>query len=97
MRILAYDIRAIEKPVLEQYNIEQTDLDTLLAASDFISLNCDLNESSYHILSYEAFTKMKNSAIVINTARGSVIDEEALVESLEKGEIGGCALDVFEK
>ena len=97
MRILTYDVKAREPPVLEQYCIEQTSLDALLETADFISLNCDLNESSYHILSHEAFRKMKRTAIVINTARGPVIDEAALVAALKGKLIGGCALDVFEQ
>lgn len=96
MKILTYDIKGIEPSILEQYGIVQTSLDTLLESADFVSLNCDLNEASYHILSYEAFRKMKRTAVVINTARGPVIDEVALVDALNRKLIGGCALDVFE-
>ena len=96
MRILACDIKEIPKTILEQYDIVQVDLDTLLREADFISTNCDLNDSSYHILSDEEFEKMKNSAIVINTARGSVVDERALIKALKEKEIAGCGLDVFE-
>lgn len=96
MRILVYDIREIPKFVKEQYRIEQVDLDTLLREADFVSTNCDLNETSYHILSTEEFKKMKDTAIVINTARGSIIDEKALVAALQNGEIAGCGLDVYE-
>lgn len=96
MRILAYDIKAIPKPILEQYNIEQVDLDTLLKEADFISTNCDLNDSSFHILSYDEFNKMKNTAVVINTARGQVVDEIALINALKDKKIAGCGLDVFE-
>ena len=96
MRILAYDIKEIPKPIIEQYGIEQTDLDTLLKESDFISANCDLNDTSYHILSGDAFNKMKPTAVVINTARGAVVDEASLIEALENGKIAGCALDVYE-
>ena len=96
MKIYACDIRELPKPILEQYNIEQVDLDTLLRESDFVSTNCDLNNSSYHILSDDAFKKMKSTAVVINTARGPVVDEQALIRALEAGEIRGCGLDVFE-
>jgi len=96
MRILAYDIKEIPKPIMEQYNIEQVDLDTLLKESDFISANCDLNDSSFHILSFAEFDKMKNTAVVINTARGSIVDEVALIKALENRKIAGCGLDVFE-
>ena len=97
MRILVYDIRKIPAAITEQYRIEQVDLDTLLRESDFVSTNCDLNETSYHILSTEEFKKMKNTAIVINTARGPIVDEKALIEALQSGEIAGCGLDVFEE
>lgn len=96
MRILAYDPREIPKAIQEEYYIEQTDLNTLLRKSDFVSTNCDLNETSYHILSKNEFEMMKSSAVVINTARGGVIDEKALISALQKREIAGCALDVYE-
>ncbi len=96
MRILAYDVREIPKPVLEQYGITQVDLDTLLTEADYVSTNCDLNNSSYHILSTNEFAKMKRTAVVINTARGSIVDEAALIKALEGNEIAGCGLDVFE-
>lgn len=96
MRILANDIKEIPKPILEQYDIEQVSLDMLLEKSDFITTNCDLNESSFHILSCAEFDKMKDNAVVINTARGSIIDEPALIKALEEKKIAGCGLDVYE-
>lgn len=96
MRILAYDIKEIPKAILEQYDIAQVDLDTLLKESDFVSTNCDLNESSYHILSDDEFKKMKDTAVVINTARGPIVDEEALIRALQEKKIAGCGLDVYE-
>lgn len=96
MKILAYDIKEIPKPIAEQYQIAQVSLDEVLEQADFVSTNCDLNESSYHILSTNEFKKMKNSAIVINTARGGVVDEAALIKALQEKEIAGCGLDVFE-
>ena len=96
MKILAYDIKEIPKPIAEQYQIAQVSLDEVLGQADFVSTNCDLNESSYHILSTNEFKKMKNSAIVINTARGGVVDEVALIKALQEKEIAGCGLDVFE-
>lgn len=96
MRILAYDIKPIPKAILEQYHIKQVDFDTLLKESDFISANCDLNDTSYHLLSTAEFQKMKNTAVVINTSRGPVVDELALISALQNEEIRGCGLDVFE-
>lgn len=96
MRIMAYDIKKVPAHVCEQYGIEQVSLDELLCEADFISTNCDLNETSRHILSSEQFAKMKNTAVVINTARGGVIDEDALISALEEKRIAGCGLDVYE-
>lgn len=96
MKILAYDIKEIPKPIAEQHQISQVSLDEVLEQADFVSTNCDLNESSYHILSTNEFKKMKNTAIVINTARGGVVDEAALIKALQEKEIAGCGLDVFE-
>ncbi len=96
MKILAYDIREIPRPIAEQYHIAQVRLDELLEQADFVSTNCDLNESSYHILSTNEFKKMKKTAVVINTARGPIVDEAALIKALQEKEIAGCGLDVFE-
>ena len=73
-----------------------TNLEDLLRQADFISLNCDLNPSSYHLMNAEAFSLMKPSSVVINSARGPVIDECALVSALRTKRIAGAALDVFE-
>jgi D-3-phosphoglycerate dehydrogenase len=71
-------------------------LQDLLTRADYISLNCDLNPSSYHLINQENLSRMKTSAVVINTARGQVIDESALIKALETGTIAGAAMDVFE-
>ncbi|GAH54799.1 unnamed protein product, partial [marine sediment metagenome] len=68
-----------------------------LQQADFVSLNCDLNPTTYHLMDRQRFLQMKNTAYLINTARGPVVDESALIEALQKGWIAGAALDVFEK
>ncbi len=96
MRILGNDIIEIDHVFIAETAIQMTSLDSLLSDSDFISLNCDLNPTSYHLINAAALAKMKPTSILINTARGPVVDEPALVAALQKGTIGGAALDVFE-
>lgn len=72
-------------------------LDELLESSDVVSLNLPLNEKTKHLIGKKEFERMKNSAILINTARGGVVDEQALVDALDMGEIAGCGLDVYEE
>lgn len=73
-----------------------TDFDTVLRESDFLSLNCPLNETTRHMINKAALDKMKPSAYIINTARGALIDEEALIRALQGGVIAGAGLDVQE-
>ncbi|KAM0747844.1 putative 2-hydroxyacid dehydrogenase [Meredithblackwellia eburnea MCA 4105] len=82
-------------PELEQ-GATYVSFDELLKTSDVVSLNLPLNAKTKHIIGKDAFKAMKKEAVVINTARGAVIDELALVEALETGEIAGCGLDVYE-
>jgi len=96
MRILGNDRATIEEGFLSQAGIGMVPLDQLLAESDFISVNCDLNPSSFHLLSTAQFARMKNNAVIINTARGPILDEKALVEALAQKQIAGAGLDVFE-
>ncbi len=95
MRVLYYDVQ--RRPDLEQLmGVTYADMDTLLRQSDFITIHTDLNESTRHLLNAEAFAKMKRNAIVINTARGPIVDPQALYEALQSGRIAGAALDVTE-
>jgi D-3-phosphoglycerate dehydrogenase len=96
MNILGYDVFPIDHSFIEKHDMRVVDLDELIKESDFISLNCNLTESNYHIISEAEFEKMKNSAYLINTSRGPLIDEEALINALSTGKIAGAALDVFE-
>ena len=75
----------------------RTDLTTLLAESDVLSLHCPLTEQNYHMISEKELSLMKPDVILINAARGGLIDEQALLHSLEYNQIGGAALDVLEQ
>jgi D-3-phosphoglycerate dehydrogenase len=97
MRILGSDIVEIAPDFLLENGVEMTSLEDLLRRADFVSLNCDLNPSSYHLISQQSLAWMKPTAVLINTARGPVVDEPALVEALQKGRVGGAALDVYER
>lgn len=79
-----------------QYDVEFVSFDKMLAESDVISLHAPLNDETRHIFNKEAFRKMKNSAMIINIARGPLINEEDLVWALESGEIRFAGLDVYE-
>ena len=71
-------------------------LDELLATSDVVSLNCPYSPATHHLMGAEQFAAMKNTAILVNTARGPVVDEAALVHALETTKIAGAGLDVYE-
>jgi D-3-phosphoglycerate dehydrogenase len=96
MKVYGTDIIEIDHVFVSDTGIEMTTLEALLANSDFVSVNCDLNPTSYHLINATTLAQMKPSAVVINTARGSIVDEAALVAALRSGQIGGAALDVFE-
>jgi D-3-phosphoglycerate dehydrogenase len=96
MQVLGNDIVEIDHVFITETGIQMTTLQSLLAKSDFISLNCDLNSTSHHLMSADTFALMKPSAVLINTARGPIVDEPALVHALQRGQIAGAALDVYE-
>lgn len=96
MTVIGNDIAEIPASVLSELTMEMVSKDDLLAQSDFVSLNCDLNSSSHHLIGKPELAKMKSTAYLINTARGPLVDEQALVWALENGEIAGAGLDVFE-
>ncbi len=96
MELLGNDIREIDQELIEKYSLEMVNLDELLERSDFVSVNCDLNPTSQYIINQDALSKMKPEAILINTARGPLVDEIALVDALQSGRLAGAALDVFE-
>ena len=79
-----------------QLSARRVSFEELLAESDVVSLHCALNPESRHLFGKEAFEQMKPTALLVNTARGAVLDEAALAEALEQGQIAGAGLDVFE-
>lgn len=96
MTLLGNDIISIAPDFILENGIEMTSLEDLLSRADFISINCDLNPISYHLIDERALELMKKSAILINTSRGPILDELALIKALQEGWIAGAALDVFE-
>ncbi|MCC6472871.1 MAG: phosphoglycerate dehydrogenase [Burkholderiales bacterium] len=96
MRILGTDPVPPRPALVAETAMAVTGLEALLAQSDFVTLHCDLNPTSLHLLDEAALARMKPSAVLINTSRGPVVDENALVAALERGGIAGAALDVFE-
>jgi len=96
MRILGTDPIILPADWLAQYGVEMVAQEELLRQSDFVTLNCDLNPTSRHLMNEAAFKQMKPDAVVINTARGPIIDEKALIAALQNRQIGGAGLDVFE-
>ncbi|WP_368164611.1 2-hydroxyacid dehydrogenase [Aeromonas sp. R6-2] len=76
---------------------EYVDLDTLYRESDVISLHCPLLQENYHLLNGEAFARMKNGVMIINTSRGGLLDANAAIEALKSGRIGALGLDVYEE
>lgn len=93
-RILAYDLYPNEETA--QF-AEYVELDELFARSDIITLHAPATAENYHMLDEEAFSKMKDGVIVVNTARGTLIDSDALIRFVESGKVGQAALDVLEQ
>ena len=93
VKVIAFD------PYLQNVGegVELTDFDTVLKQSDFISIHCPLNESTHHLIGEQAFKKMEKKPILINTSRGPIVDENALIQALAEGRVSGAGLDVLEK
>lgn len=92
MNILVYT----RTPREDEESLKYVDLDTVLSKSDYISLHCPLTPQTKHIINENAISKMKSSAFIINTARGALIDEPALIKALQENKIAGAGLDVQE-
>jgi len=96
MNIIGYDVTPIDDGFSKEVGLMKADLDTLLSSADYVSFHVPLLDSTRHMINAEKLKMMKNTARIINTARGGVIDEEALYNSLKDGSLAGAALDVFE-
>lgn len=98
MRVQAHDaLMAADHPAFSSTGVQAVGLDTLLASSDVISLHVPLLPSTQHLMNAARLAQVKPGAIVINSARGGVVDEAAVVAALRSGHLGGAALDVFEQ
>jgi D-3-phosphoglycerate dehydrogenase len=96
MALLGNDIVTIPAEFVSEVGVEMTTLADLLGRADFVSLNCDLNPTSRHLIDRAALEAMRPTAVLINTARGPVVDQAVLVAALQAGRIAGAALDVYE-
>jgi glyoxylate reductase len=101
-RAAGFDMRLMhtarsDHPEAERLGSRRVELDELLAGSDFVSIHLPLSESTRHLIDGKALRKMKPTAHLINTARGPIVDEAALVDALNKGLIAGAGLDVYER
>jgi len=95
MNVLAYDVLDIDK-ACKEVGAKRTDLNTIIEKADFITLHVPLLPQTKGMIGADEFKKMKKTAFLINTARGGVVDEKALLDALNAGEIAGAGLDVFE-
>lgn len=96
MRILAYDV-VRNQELVERYGVEYVGLGRLLGEADFVTLHVNLNRHTHHLIGAKELALMKPTAYLINTCRGPVIDEAALVDALKDSRIAGAGLDVFER
>jgi D-3-phosphoglycerate dehydrogenase len=95
MRVIAYD-PFVTKEVFEEIGVEPVELDQLVEQADYLTLHCPLIDKTRGIIGSEQLAAMKKTAMVINCARGGLIDESALYDALKNGQIAGAALDVYE-
>ncbi|MEO6593272.1 MAG: NAD(P)-dependent oxidoreductase, partial [Planctomycetota bacterium] len=97
MRVLYASRTRAPAKVEQELHARQVPLDTLLQQSDFVSMHVPLGPETRHMISVEQLCRMKRSAFLINTSRGPIVDEAALVAALEEGLLAGAGLDVFEQ
>lgn len=96
MNLIGYDVVPIDKNFAQEVSLITTDLKTLIESSDYITCHVPSTEQTKHLINKEMLSIMKKGSFLINTSRGEVIDEQALIDSLKNKKIGGAALDVYE-
>lgn len=96
MKVIYHNRNRVDERIEQMFQAKYVDFETLLAESDFLSLNAPATASTKHVISESEFKKMKKTAILINTARGALVDEQALIKALQNKEIYGAGLDVYE-
>ncbi|HUS15656.1 MAG TPA: D-glycerate dehydrogenase [Chloroflexia bacterium] len=96
MRVIYYDVHPVGADLEHELHAESVPLDQLLEEADFVTLHVNYTPETHHLLGPAQFARMKPTAYVVNTARGAVIDEAALVDALRDGQIAGAGLDVYE-
>lgn len=96
MSITYYSRSEIDAQVSSELGATKVSLDELLATSDVVSIHCPSNDSTHHLIGQAQFEMMKSTAFLVNTARGPIVDEQALVNALRTRQIAGAGLDVFE-
>jgi len=96
LKVLYYDKNPVSPIIEKELGVSRTGFDEILRKSDFISIHVPLNEETFHLIGQKELSIMKKESYLINTARGPIVDEKALVKALKDGVIRGAALDVFE-
>lgn len=96
VRVIYFSRTRADHETEERYEVEYVDYETLLASSDILSIHIPSNTHTHHQINAQVLAKMKPGAVLINTARGEIIDEQALIEALRTGHLSGAGLDTFE-
>jgi D-3-phosphoglycerate dehydrogenase len=96
MRIVGSDVQGVPQELVDGTGIEEVTFEALLEVSDFVTLHASLDSSTKGLMGPQEFGRMKPTSCLINTSRGGLVDEQALIKALEEGAIAGAALDVFE-
>jgi D-3-phosphoglycerate dehydrogenase len=97
MEAIGYDVRPIDAADHGLSGLRQVDLDAVFANSDVVFVACGLTSENYHLLSRAQFDAMREGVLIVNVARGGLIDQSALVDALASGKVAGAGLDVFER